>query len=70
MNGFARASMSTRGEFYQKMLRNGVFSPNEIRKLEDMAPYAGGDKYYISRDLIDVDLLEDYTLNDLNNKEG
>ena len=70
MNGFARAGMTARGDFYFKMLRSGVMSPNDIRKLEDLAPYDGGDTYYISRDLISVDLLEDYTLNDIDNGGG
>ena len=65
MNGFARASMAARGDFYFKMLRSGVMSPNDIRKLEDLAPYDSGNVYYVSRDLISTELLEDYTLKDI-----
>lgn len=54
MNGFARGNMNTRSDFYQKMIRNGAISPNEIRELEDMPPYQGGDEYYLSRDMISV----------------
>ena len=60
MNGYARANMGSRGEFYQKGLRNGWFSDNEIREWEDMPPYEGGDRHYISKDLIDVDLLDEF----------
>ena len=70
MNGYARANMSARGEFYQKGLRNGWFSDNEIREWEDMPPYSGGDKYYISKDLIEVDLLHDFVMQSINKKNG
>lgn len=60
MNGYARANMSARGEFYQKGLRNGWFSPNEIREWEDMPPYPDGDKHYISKDLIDVEYMTEF----------
>lgn len=65
MNGFARAGMTARGDFYFKMIRSGIMSPNDIRKLEDLPPYDGGDVYYVSRDLISTKLLEDYTLKDI-----
>lgn len=58
MNGFARATMEKRGNFYQQMLRCGVFSPNQILQLEDMQPYDGGDVHLISRDLIPLDKLD------------
>lgn len=62
MNGYARGNMSTRGEYYQKGLRNGWFSPNEIREWEDMPPYEGGDTHYVSKDLIDVKMLPDFVM--------
>ncbi len=66
MNGYARANMAARGEFYQKGLRNGWFSDNDIREWEDMAPYEGGDVYYVSKDLIDVKLLEPFVMKQIN----
>lgn len=58
LNGLARADMSTRGEFYFKGIRSAWFTPNEIRALEDMPPAKGGDKLYVSRDLISLDLID------------
>ena len=58
--------MAARGEFYQKGVRNGWFCDNEIREWEDMPPYDGGDKYYISKDLIDVTLLEPFVMKQIN----
>ncbi|HBI6923271.1 phage portal protein [Clostridium perfringens] len=57
LNGFARADMKTRGEFYFKGVRTGWFCPDEVRALEDMPPIKGGDTYYVSKDLIPVDMI-------------
>ena len=65
MNGFARGNMSVRGEFYQKMIRNGVYSPNFVLELEDLPPYDGGDIHYISKDLVDVKLLPEITAKEI-----
>ncbi len=37
--------MSARFDAYQKGINMGVYSPNEIRELEDMNPREGGDIY-------------------------
>ena len=63
MSGFARATMEKRGNFYQQMLRCGVFSPNQILELEDMSPYEGGDKRYLSRDLCPVEYYDEFIRN-------
>lgn len=56
LNGFARASMNDRGNFYFKGIRSGWFTINDIRTLEDMAPLAvpEADIPMVSRDLIPV----------------
>lgn len=41
-----RGDIKTRWEAYTKGLQWGVFSPNEVREMEDMNPRAGGDIYY------------------------
>lgn len=58
LNGFARADMQTRGDFYFKGIRSSWFSANEIRALEDMPPIPGGDTYYVSRDLCPIESIE------------
>ena len=45
VEGLERGSMSTRFDAYQKGINMGVYSPNEIRRLEDMNPREGGDVY-------------------------
>ena len=45
VEGLQRGSMSSRFDAYQKGINMGVYSPNEIRELEDMNPRDGGDIY-------------------------
>lgn len=54
LNGFARANMDKRGEFYQKGIRNGWFTLNDVRELEDLPPYKDplADVPMVSRDII------------------
>ncbi|MBG9657088.1 phage portal protein [Cytobacillus firmus] len=53
-----RADSKSRGEYMQLMLRNGLMSPNEGRKLEELEPVEGGDRLLISQDLTFLDNLE------------
>lgn len=45
MNSLLRGDAKTRAEFYLRMIQNGVMSPNEVRRLENMNPREGGDVY-------------------------
>lgn len=45
VEGLQRGAMSARFDAYQKGINMGVYSPNEIRELEDMNPREGGDIY-------------------------
>ncbi len=45
MEGLLRADSKTRANFYQIMLRNRVYTRNEVRELEDMNPVKGGDEF-------------------------
>lgn len=38
VNAFMRGDQAARAQFYKDMILNGVFSVNEVRKLEDMDP--------------------------------
>ncbi|AIQ69544.1 phage portal protein [Paenibacillus graminis] len=50
-----RGDMQTRGDFYFKMIRSGVFKPNEVRAWEELPPESGGEKLHISGDLYPID---------------
>lgn len=45
-NALVRADFKTRWEGYVKAMQWGVYSPNDVRKLEDENPRDGGDIYY------------------------
>ena len=72
MNGFARATMEKRGNFYQQMFRNGLFNRNEIRALEDMprTEDGTGDTYYLSRDLWPADKYDEFMKSSIKNPTG
>lgn len=46
VEGLLRGDSQQRAAFYQQMWNIGVFSTNDIRKLEDFAPVEGGDVRY------------------------
>ena len=45
VSGLVRGDMAARGAFYQIMRNIGAMSPNEVRDMEEMNPYPGGDSY-------------------------
>ncbi|SNZ21712.1 phage portal protein [Cohaesibacter gelatinilyticus] len=45
-NALVRGDMKTRQGFYTAMMQWGVYSPNEVRALEEMNPRDGGEIYY------------------------
>jgi len=54
LEGLLRGDPKTRSEFYQKMIMYGIMSPNEVRRLENMNPYEGGDVYYVPQNMAPV----------------
>lgn len=57
-----RGSVKDRGAFYTQMYNVGALNPNEIRALEEMNPYDGGEKYRVPLNMVDP-------LNDPNNTD-
>lgn len=43
-----RGDMDTRANYFSKMMQTASLTPNEIREKEGLAPYAGGDRYYVA----------------------
>lgn len=58
LNGFHRADMKTRAEYYFKGIRSMWLTSNEIRRFEGLPPVEGGDELYCSRDMIEVSKLD------------
>lgn len=44
LDGLLRGDTASRGTWYEKMLKNRVFSPNEVRERENMNPAPWGDE--------------------------
>lgn len=57
VNGLLRGDAAARGAFYSQMFQIGVFSPNEIRRLEDMEPSKNPalDKHYVQGALVPIE---------------
>lgn len=43
-----RGDMTTRANYFNKMMQSAAMSPNEIRLSEGKPPYPGGDRFYIA----------------------
>lgn len=55
VEGLLRADSKGRSEYYNSALNNGWMSRNEVRRLENLPPIDGGDKYTVQSALISLD---------------
>lgn len=46
MDALMRGDMNARSDYYNRLFQIAAISPNEIRKLEGLSQYEGGDAYY------------------------
>lgn len=61
VQGLIRGDVKSRGEYYTKMFSIGAMSPNDIRALEDLNPYEGGEKYFVPMNMSDATDLQAQT---------
>ena len=66
IGGLLRGDMNAQKEYYKTMVQNGIWSPNEVRELQDKNPYEGGDTYYIPTNMMPSDA--EQGLQKINNK--
>lgn len=59
-NSLLRADTAARKEFYTAGIQNGWFSPNDVRDMEDMNSYEGGNVYMVNGNVLPVSKLEQY----------
>ncbi len=52
VEGLLRGDSAARSAFYASGIQNGYFSPNDVRALENLNPYEGGDEYWIQANLL------------------
>jgi HK97 family phage portal protein len=65
-NAYLASVATNRADFYAKMFSIGALNPNEIRALEDMNPYDGGEKYFIPLNMADPATLPNGNPDDVN----
>lgn len=53
LNALLRGDMKARGQFYKDLFGVGAVNPNEIRALEDMNPYEGGEQFRVPLNMVD-----------------
>lgn len=58
-NALLRGDMAARQAFYNSGVQNGYFSPNDVRELEDMNPYDGGEIYMVNGNMVPVAKIND-----------
>lgn len=56
MNGLMRGDAASRSALYKELFYTGSMSPNEIREMEEMNHYDGGDKKYIPVNMVPSEL--------------
>lgn len=54
LGALLRGDMKTRGEYFFKGIRTGWLTPNEARAEDDRPPLPGGEKLYMSKDLMPI----------------
>lgn len=67
VEGFLRGDMNAQREYYKSMVLNGIWSPNEVRELQDRNPYEGGDEYWMPANMLPAN--ESPGLQKINNKK-
>lgn len=58
VDGLLRGNTQQRSQFYREMFNIGVFSSNDIRELENLAPYDGGDRYFVPSTMLPTDKID------------
>ena len=62
MNGLLRGDSQARAELYKALDQTGSISSNEIRRLEEMNGYEGGDSYFRQLNQMEANKITDYYL--------
>jgi HK97 family phage portal protein len=53
-----RGDAAARAKFYSQMMQIGVYSPNDIRELEDENPTPDGNRYFVQGALVPLDSID------------
>lgn len=61
VNSLLRGDVATRTTYYRSMVNIGAMSPNDVRELEELNPYDGGDEYFLQTNMATVKSIVDGT---------
>ena len=48
LDNYYQSDMTSKADYYQKMVQSGAMTPNEVREQEGRMPVKGGDEVFIS----------------------
>lgn len=57
MEGLLRGDSAARGQFYSTMVQNGIYTRNNVRRLENLEPVEGGDELTVQSNMIPIGML-------------
>jgi HK97 family phage portal protein len=57
VEGLLRADSAGRAAYYHSMVTDGLMTPNEVRKLENLPPLPGGDQLFMQGAMMPISLL-------------
>ncbi len=60
LKGLLAGDHASRGEFYTSLFNIGALCANDIREMEDMPHYEGGNTFYVQGALMPVDLMAEF----------
>lgn len=63
LNSILRGDSTARATYYEKMVRLGVYSINEVRELEEKDSIENGDKHFVSLNYVSLDQMDEYQMN-------
>lgn len=69
LNALLRADSAARAQFYRTLYYLNSLNSNEIRDKEDMSPIEGGERYFVQRNLVPLDKIDDVINNEIKKKD-
>ena len=61
LESLLRADSEGRANFYDKMIKGGIYTPNFCRSLENEPPLPGGDRLYMQSNMIPLEMVGEIT---------
>ena len=66
LNGLLRGDLKARSDAYAKYIQNGILTPNEVRRRENMPDMEGADDLMIQQNMVGVSQLSEVVSSKLN----